>query len=184
MVEWEPNFLSWEEFRSEVLGSRDGNLPSENSLRALLAEKWEELGLAEAPFQESSAEGHPQIEAEVEGVYGVFPKGRDTDPIHGSASPFESLAERVNWLMQKPSNDNFGRAVQQILDGRMLSEWLRDAQVGVFVRKPYSGRGISPLLSSVRSTSESLFIHSADQEKMNLGGKSTNRISSHFFRPR
>jgi hypothetical protein len=52
--------------------------------------------------------------------------------VHASASPFEGLAERVNWLGKKVEDDNFGKGL--IAAGVPLEEikkWFEDVQVSV-----------------------------------------------------
>merc|ERR1711924_328416 len=41
--------------------------------------------------------------------------------VHASASPFEGLAEKMNWLQVKPSEDAFGAAI--IADGLDEATW-------------------------------------------------------------
>jgi hypothetical protein len=52
--------------------------------------------------------------------------------VHASASPFEGLAERVNWLGKKVEDDNFGKGL--VATGVPLEEikkWFEDVQVSV-----------------------------------------------------
>ena len=73
VVEWDAKAVSWEEFRGSVLGPTDPADAPADSLRGLIMSKWQELGLASQPD--------------------VGDNG-----VHASASPFEALAERMNWL--------------------------------------------------------------------------------------
>ena len=73
VVEFDPTKLSWADFRGAVLGPTDpANAPAD-ALRGIIAAGWEGLGL-KAPCN-----------------------GGD-NAVHASASPFEGLAERMNWL--------------------------------------------------------------------------------------
>ncbi len=42
--------------------------------------------------------------------------------VHASASPFEGLAERMNWLQLDPKTDAFGAKVLEILGESTLKE--------------------------------------------------------------
>ena len=77
VVEFDPAKLSWADFRGKVLGPTDPAQAPEGSLRATILKDWKTLGL----------EYQPNV-----GDNGV----------HASASPFEGLAERMNWLKVKP----------------------------------------------------------------------------------
>ena len=52
--------------------------------------------------------------------------------VHASASPFEGLAERTNWLGRKPEEDAFGRA---LLDAGIprdrIDSWSLDPQIRI-----------------------------------------------------
>merc|ERR1712228_458858 len=49
--------------------------------------------------------------------------------VHASASPFEALAERMNWLGMDPASDEFGKLVLKVLPKNVLDEWSKDPQV-------------------------------------------------------
>jgi hypothetical protein len=106
-VEWDPaeTGISWEDFRSNVIGATDPTTAPPTSLRGSIYEKWEELGLEEQP---STA----------------------LNGVHASAGPFEGLAERMNWCGTTADEDRFGQA---LLDaGVALSDILafaKDPQV-------------------------------------------------------
>jgi len=85
-TEWDPKYLSWQDFRAKVLGSTDPQMAEGGSLRSQICEVWPQLGL-EAP-----------------------PDTGDNG-VHASASPFEALAERVNWVGVAVSDDYFGKAL-------------------------------------------------------------------------
>lgn len=71
-----------------MLGPTDPAKAPAGSLRGLLNADWEKLGLPAAP--------------------NVTDNG-----VHASASPFEGLAERMNWLERPLTKDTFGKQVQQ-----------------------------------------------------------------------
>jgi hypothetical protein len=84
VVSFDPARLPWSHFRGQVLGPTDPASAPEGSLRGLLHARWEALGLAGAP-------------------------NTGDNGVHASASPFEALAERVNWLEGSIADDPFGR---------------------------------------------------------------------------
>ena len=79
VVEFEPEELSWSDFRGKVLGPTDPHTAPKGSLRELLTTNWKGLGLAYEPTVGDNC-------------------------VHASASPFEGLAERMNWLKVQPEN--------------------------------------------------------------------------------
>merc|ERR1740121_3569320 len=104
-VEWDAASLSWADFRGKVLGPTDPAEAPKDSLRGEILEKWQALGLKEVP--------------------NVGDNG-----MHASASPFEALAERSNWLGVPIAKDRFGR---QMLGERIpmgaLKAWSVDPQI-------------------------------------------------------
>jgi hypothetical protein len=72
-VEWPAEKLSWKDFRGKVLGATDPSAAEAGSARRMILEDYQKLGL----------KGKPNT-----GDNGV----------HASASPFEALSERMNWL--------------------------------------------------------------------------------------
>ena len=83
MVEWPEADCSWSDFRGKVLGPTDPADAPADSLRGLILQDWEALGLKHVP--------------------NVGDNG-----VHASASPFEALAERNNWLSASFADDPFG----------------------------------------------------------------------------
>ena len=103
-VEWEGD-LTWEEFRGSVLGPTDPAEAPADSLRGLIAADWEALGL-QAPCN-------------------VGDNG-----VHASASPFEALAERMNWLGADLASDPLGAAMLDLdIPEQMIEDWSVDPQV-------------------------------------------------------
>jgi hypothetical protein len=104
-VEFEPEKLSWEDFRGKVLGPTAPKDGPEGSLRGTLYRDWKKYGLSSEP-------------------------NTGENGFHASASPFEGLAERMNWLSIAVGDDPFGR---RLLDAGVPAEtieaWSRDPRV-------------------------------------------------------
>jgi len=95
------------DFRGKVLGPTDPAKAPATSLRGMLAADWEKLGLAGAPNTTDNG-------------------------VHASASPFEGLAERMNWLQVSISEDEFGKSLLAGgLSEEMIKAWSVDPQVTV-----------------------------------------------------
>eukprot|EP01060_Flectonema_neradi_P013434 TRINITY_DN201_c0_g1_i2.p1 TRINITY_DN201_c0_g1~~TRINITY_DN201_c0_g1_i2.p1 ORF type:complete len:432 (+),score=157.60 TRINITY_DN201_c0_g1_i2:55-1350(+) len=104
-VEFEPSELSWEDFRSKLLGPTDPATAPADSLRGKVYSDWEALGLSEQP--------------------NVGDNG-----VHASASPFEGLAERSNWLKEKIEKNQFGKLlIGSGMSKKMIQAWCVDPQV-------------------------------------------------------
>jgi len=106
-VEWDTANLSWADFRSKVLGPTDPAEAPKDSLRGEILTNWKDLGLKSEP--------------------NVGDNG-----MHASASPFEALAERSNWMGIPIAKDRFGR---QLLNERIpmgaIKAWSVDPQVTI-----------------------------------------------------
>jgi len=85
-VQWESPSLSWGDFRGKVLGGTDPMTADDSSLRNQVFRMWKQLGLASEP-------------------------NTGNNGLHASASPFEALAERANWLGVPLKDDYFGKAM-------------------------------------------------------------------------
>lgn len=107
VVEFDPAKLSWAKFRGEVLGPTDpANAPAD-SLRGTLHSDWEKLGLEAAPNTTDNG-------------------------VHASASPFEGLAERMNWLGRAAKDDIFGKKLLKAgVSEAMIKAWSVDPQVNL-----------------------------------------------------
>lgn len=105
VVEFDPEFLSWADFRGKVLGPTDPHAAPADSLRGKILAEWQELGLKYEPTVGDNC-------------------------VHASASPFEGLAERLNWLKAKAEEDSFGAAaIEAGIPAETLKEWSVDPQV-------------------------------------------------------
>lgn len=105
VVQWESSVLSWADFRKTVLGATDPATAAPGSMRNEILQRWEALGLA----------GKPNV-----GDNGV----------HGSASPFEGLCERMNWLSSSIDDDDTGHALLEAgVRKDTLADWSKDPQV-------------------------------------------------------
>merc|ERR1712217_584415 len=78
--------LTWEDFRGKTLGGTDPKTAAEGSLRNDIYKDWSSLGLKAVP-------------------------NTGDNGVHASASPFEALAERTNWLGASLTSDPFGKAM-------------------------------------------------------------------------
>merc|ERR1712232_1279280 len=79
-------YLSWMNFRGQVLGKTNPEEANVGSLRKVFLLEWRGLGLSSCP-------------------------NTGDNGAHGSASPFEALAERVNWLGVPIQDDSYGQAL-------------------------------------------------------------------------
>mmetsp|Transcript_20098 Transcript_20098/g.31485 ORF Transcript_20098/g.31485 Transcript_20098/m.31485 type:complete len:309 (-) Transcript_20098:28-954(-) len=105
VVEWNPADLSWADFRGKVLGPTNPADAPADSLRGVILAKWEELGLKSSP-------------------------NTGDNGVHASASPFEGLAERNNWLSAKVEEDPFGSAlIAAGISAETIKDWSVDPRV-------------------------------------------------------
>jgi hypothetical protein len=106
-VEWDPTRLSWEDFRGKVLGPTDPKEAPKDSLRGEILASWRELGLP----------GEPNV-----GDNGV----------HASASPFEGVAERLNWLGVQCKQDSYCKSLLRAgIKNETINAWSVDPQVKI-----------------------------------------------------
>jgi len=111
VVKFAPSTLSWGDFRGQVLGPTDPGKAPATSLRGMLMADWEKLGLKGAPNTTDNG-------------------------VHASASPFEGLAERMNWLQVPVAEDEFGKALLDAgLSEEMIKAWSVDPQVNLGDKK-------------------------------------------------
>ena len=106
-VEFPADKLSWEDFRGKVLGATDPATAEDGSIRKMILDKWQELGLASEP--------------------NVGDNG-----VHASASPFEAMAERNNWLGVALAEDSFAAAMLAAgVPEATIAAWTKDPQVDI-----------------------------------------------------
>jgi len=101
VVEWATDELSWADFRGQVLGPTDPKEAPADSLRGKILSDWEALGLAAEP--------------------NVGDNG-----VHASASPFEAMSERNNWLEATLEDDSYGAS---LLAAKIDKKWIEDGCV-------------------------------------------------------
>jgi nucleoside diphosphate kinase len=105
VVEWDSAKLSWADFRGKVLGPTNPADAPSDSVRGLVLAKWQELGLTSQP-------------------------NTGDNGVHASASPFEGLAERLNWLGARLEEDPFGAALLAAgISAETIKAWSVDPQV-------------------------------------------------------
>lgn len=99
--------MSWEDFRGEVLGSTDPSAAPKGSIRRTILDQYKALGLKSKP-------------------------NTGDNGVHASASPFEGLAERCNWLGANVEDDGFGKGLLAAgVSKETISKWSGDSQVSV-----------------------------------------------------
>merc|ERR1719215_1124099 len=119
VVEWEGT--EWADFRGKVLGPTDPSTAPKDSLRGAILAKWKELGLTSEP-------------------------NTGDNGMHASASPFEALAERMNWLGYRVERDPWGKWLTKTgVKAKQVKEWSTDPQVTF---------GVVPITQSLFDTLE------------------------------
>eukprot|EP00927_Polykrikos_kofoidii_P072340 TRINITY_DN68475_c0_g1_i1.p1 TRINITY_DN68475_c0_g1~~TRINITY_DN68475_c0_g1_i1.p1 ORF type:complete len:365 (+),score=78.84 TRINITY_DN68475_c0_g1_i1:74-1096(+) len=124
VVEWDTERLSWADFRSKVLGPTDPGAAPPSSIRGIVNARWKEFGLAAAPNTGDNA-------------------------VHASASPFEGMAERCNWLGAKLAEDAFG---SWLLAAGIDAAWIEAGCVDPQVRLEAAGDRKGSLFDAVEDT--------------------------------
>jgi hypothetical protein len=115
LIEWDPEVISWKTLRSKVTGlPLDSEISDTNSAQHKIFEQYERKYVDETPAFINNG-------------------------IHMSASPLETLSERINWCSvtnHDVSHDKYGRMLlgRGIPEGVIL-DWCSNAKVKV----PYSG---------------------------------------------
>jgi len=105
VVEWDSKKTAWADFRGSVLGPTDPADAPADSMRGLIYSNWKALGL---PSQPNVGE----------------------NGVHASASPFEALAERMNWLGAKLEEDAFAQSlIAAGIPAETIKEWSVDPVV-------------------------------------------------------
>jgi len=104
-VRWSPSQLSWGDFRGKVLGGTDPKTAEPGSLRNEIFSTWRELGLTSEPTTGDNG-------------------------VHASASPFEAMSERSNWLGVPLETDFYGRAMLALgIPASVIRHWCDDPAV-------------------------------------------------------
>lgn len=104
-TEWPASALSWADFRGKVLGGTDPKTAASGSLRNTIFKDWQSLKLKSVP-------------------------NTGDNGVHASASPFEALAERANWLGASVKEDPFGKAMlSKGVPMKMIKAWTDDPAV-------------------------------------------------------
>jgi len=104
-VEWDEHKLSWADFRGKVLGPTDPKDAPADSLRGKAFANWQALDLTSEPNVGDNC-------------------------VHASASPFEGLCERMNWLGAKADSDAYGQALLKAgVTEQTIKAWSMDPQV-------------------------------------------------------
>lgn len=112
-VEWDRDQVTWSEFRQTILGATDPSVAAPGSLRNLVKEQWETLGLPEPPTIRENG-------------------------VHASASPFEAMVERANWLEADMASEPLSQALAAAgVPVSVQQEWATDAQVA------FEGKNVS-----------------------------------------
>lgn len=125
VVDFDPENLSWADFRGKVLGPTNPKDAPADSLRGSMLTNWKALGMDSEPNTGNNC-------------------------VHASASPFEGLAEKMNWLGIQPQQDEFGTkliaagvsqstikewSVDPLVKGKSLFDQLEDMDVDECVKK-------------------------------------------------
>jgi len=106
-VNWPADAMSWADFRGRVLGATDPTQAPKGSVRRAILDQWQKLGLPAKPDTGDNG-------------------------VHASASPFEAMAERANWLGADVKEDGFGKGMLAAgIDGKTIAKWSADCQVSV-----------------------------------------------------
>merc|ERR1712032_553590 len=99
--------LCWSDFRNKVLGPTDPTAAPTETLRGYARANWKDLGLLVEPNLGDNC-------------------------VHASASPFEGLAERINWLGYNIEEDVFGKGMLSSgITKDQINKWSSDSQVEV-----------------------------------------------------
>merc|ERR1712137_66330 len=93
------------DFRARVIGETNPSVAPSESLRGAIFSNWRELGL----------QAEPNI---------------GNNGVHASASHFEGLAERANWLHTPLEEDPFGKEMLAAgIPLKSIEEWMQDPNV-------------------------------------------------------
>jgi nucleoside diphosphate kinase len=105
-VQWPSDALTWSDFRTVVLGSTDPSKAPPFSVRREIYDHYKTLGLTSKP-------------------------NTGDNGVHASASPFEAMIERANWLKADIRTDELGKALLKKVPLETIVAWGQDCQVTV-----------------------------------------------------
>ncbi|KAJ1461915.1 nucleoside diphosphate kinase [Pelagophyceae sp. CCMP2097] len=114
VVEFDAEKLPWAQFRGSLLGPTDPAAAPADSIRGQIFSQWKALGLKAEPDTGDNG-------------------------VHASASPFEGLCERANWLKVSFSDDAFGKA---LLDAGISEKTFKAWSVDPAVQTPSEKRSL------------------------------------------
>lgn len=123
VVEWDASKVSWKDFRGQMLGPTNPAEAPRSSLRGIINARWQELGLTSAP-------------------------NTGDNGVHASASPFEGMAERNNWLGVPLEEDPFGAKLRS---AGLSFDWIKAGCVDPQVKQDASGK-MASLFDAVEDT--------------------------------
>jgi len=110
-ISWDESSMSWEDFRSKALGPTNPAEAPKDSIRGMIYANWSALGLEKQPDTGDNG-------------------------VHASASPFEGLSERCNWLGASLADDPYGKAmIAAGIPADMITAWSKDPQVKLDVNE-------------------------------------------------
>jgi hypothetical protein len=104
-VGWTDDRMPWREFLEEIIGHTNPEQASPNSLRHVIQQEWQELGLCSTPNILDNA-------------------------IHASASAFEAFVERCNWCDSSWLIDPLGSRLFSLgLTPSVVQDWMKNSLV-------------------------------------------------------
>jgi nucleoside diphosphate kinase len=102
-VDWEDSLMTYQEFRTQVIGSSDPWTAPEQSLRRIMLTEWRDLGFSDCPTLYNNC-------------------------IHDSASAFEAFAEISYWLDEPWMGDPLGSKLYSLgLTPSVVEDWINNA---------------------------------------------------------
>ena len=107
VIQWNASSLKWRDFTEKVIGCEDPIIAEKGSIRQLIYEKYQELGLSTQPDL----------------LHNV---------IHASSSPLSALAEQCNWLQCDIKSVEFGRLLlSKGIPEATISDWCHNFDVKI-----------------------------------------------------
>lgn len=120
-IEFSSKQLSWSKFRNEILGPTDPIDGPSNSLRRIIYDQYQTLGLSSLP-------------------------NKGDNGVHASASPFEGLCEKMNWLQRNLEQDPFGQA---LMNAKISIDTIKAWSVDPQVKLPPDGSKMGSIFDSL-----------------------------------